>query len=310
MNFKNGIAIAIVVVLGIGSVGCAAGSKMQPRVSSDSTSRVVALESPARMKVAIDRLTVGVQQLREAIGAFQTYPDELEDPPWDLVEKIVAQALEAGQRRDVVEQIRRHRDIDLFIEVYSGELGWRLESHAAAAGRAASCGCAGKDSAGALRYGLKESTGVLLERARLERNEAHITITGAERALGKKNTKALRAQVDSLTLSSFFVHVDAIESGIELERLLSEQGDLRETLEGEVEAERAILASQDTQKGDRKESERRFAEAEGAIKALDEAVAQGKQVMAKLEKELLALEDDYDKAVEALMDKIKEKRER
>ena len=297
--------VFFVVLSGVLAGACATGPRLAPKISSSETSTFYALEAPERLRALTEHLNAGRLQATEAIGTFEAAPGEHEDQPQGLVKAIFEEADEAGRRSDVVEQIRQHQRIAAFIQLHGKEMSWQLNGSVATAARKSACEC-GSDLGNGLHYALKKATSHELTQAQRSRNQAHALITSRGSELGRKNIQALRDQVDLVTFTSFFVHVDSVDTMLAIDRLLDEASDLRDTLEESIEADQEILDDEEASRAAQKDAQERIDAARTSLQTLDDALEPAKRASKGAVEDTRALQEAYEEAFEKMVDKFKE----
>jgi len=298
--------ICALFVCGISVAGCAGNQSTAPETTSSAASVPYAIEWADHLKTLNARYQDGSKQAREDSKAFSEYPDALNDPEWLTVHGAVKLADEAGRSQAVVEHLRSARNIEGFVEEHQKAIAWRIGGHVNASLKRQSSEC-NYETGRATMNVLEDAVDRQLEKAYREVNDAHRFLDEHAKILNKSNTKVLREQVDTITATSFFVNVDVIDTTNEIDRLLGELDDVRETLEKAIEVEHAAANDESASKGQQKAARDRLGELEAAKQPIDGAVEQAEALRENLEEDIQDLQDTYRRAFRKLTDDIEDR---
>lgn len=303
--------VALVCALMMLGAGCARGGlsmSSSSELTSPAGSTAYALEAPTRYAALVSEVDAEDQAARETLTAMKAYPDALKTSEWALVKTIVEQADEAGRRQDMAQQLHRQRQVMAFIREHEVQLGRRLGGHFTQTAKRKGCECA-SEAAGAGRQGLKESVNHVMGEDNEARNQAHRTLSENADALGKRNAKALRGQIDALTALSYYVAVARPEQVAALRRSVDELDAVDGTLERARREQEARLNDDTLSKRQRKAAQARVDELKEAQEALA-GLRQGLQQRADREaQDGDALRRDYERALGELNDALEARQE-
>src|SRR3954469_4355590 len=108
-------------LVGYGALSCAS-QNIEPQVASSATHAHYDTDYPLALQATANDFVNSETNVRRATAEFPKYPEQLKDPPWPLVERVVNRADEAGRSESYV-TARRELDGTLaFFTVERDEL--------------------------------------------------------------------------------------------------------------------------------------------------------------------------------------------
>ncbi len=272
---------------------CQDGRK-EPELASSAEQPGYALRYPTEIQNNQKRLDTQGQVVEETSGKLLSFPAELNEPDWKVVESVYVAADEEGrgqayaQRYEEAVVVRRFFDEEK--KPIVGRVAGGVQHAAKEKGQEF-------EAYGAVSFSLERALDKQLqERARGD-SSAQLLIEEQAEALGKKNVEPLQDQADRIALASHIAHV----------RLVTDQQHLRQLLE-ESSAVRSALE-------DRKEElqKRDPPDAEG-IQRIDEALATLEQsekdtsaALEGAEQRAEKMKKDYEKAFDELLEQVRKK---
>jgi len=140
-----------------------------------------------------------------------------------------------------------------------------------------------------------------------EHNEAHQLIVENEEALGKKNIETLQSQVDTITWTSYIVYVDLVDAKNELDDRIAESGDVKKTLDSNIESHQAALDGGELSKDKEKLYEDQLESMKTARDALDQSTQAAKKTRDDIDKKQKELQKAYETALDDLLADIEDR---
>ena len=196
------------------------------------------------------------------------------------------------------------RAVRAFFEREKEDLVRRINGGVQSAKEKAECACE-LDTYGAVSYALKDGVDKRLEKSLQSAGEAAQLIDENEKALGRKNVDRVSAQADAIAWTAHVVFVSLPMLYEDMSRMLGEAKDVKRTLAGAIERERAKEADAASSKADKKAAQKRIQELEDAKNAVDIFVGEAERLTTKADTEIPAIRAEYEKAFDALLDSLK-----
>lgn len=263
-----------------------------------------------RYPTAVSETTVRLgsqeQEASELVGKFSAYPDALKDPSWAHVSEVVELADSAGKSADYARAAEQGRFVEQFFEEEKTELHRRVAGSVDYTAKQKGCKA---DLGGAAAGSMDKAVEKVLEARLRAHNEAHRYIDDHEAELGKANVEKLRDQVDEISRASFLVYVGLQVTRRDLEAMVTEGNEVKNTLDRTIEESNKTLADPNAPASTKKAAKARLDAAEKAVMEVDERVNQAQTVLEKIDERQRALQDSYEKALAELKQKIAEKAE-
>jgi hypothetical protein len=293
-------------------IGCAlfllacANKKPAPQIASSAKSPGYAAEYPETLNGQVVEYKSGVAASKEKTAAFSAYPDVLTEPDWHQVLTVLEAADREGRGQAYADRMVETEMARRFFEREKDDITRRINGAVVNGAEKAGCNCE-LEAYGKISWALKDTVDRKLEERLLEPSEAYQLIERNEKAIGKKNIEPLKTQAADIALTAHIVYVLLPTTYQELERRGAEAKAVKATLEDEIEREQAASQEKGLSKKEKKAAEKRIGELQKALSAVDGKKSEAEQIVAKAEIDLPALQDKYDKAFDALTDKVKSK---
>ena len=292
----------VVTAVGLIAAGCAKKTPT-PVIASSADTPGYAVAYPEALGGRLTRYTEDAVAAREKSTAFQSYPDALSEPDWQVAAQVYTQADEAGRGKAFADQMAERYIVAQFFQEEKDDITRRTNNGVAAAIKKAECNC-DVETHGAVAFALKEGVDKQLEKRLLDAAGTETIIEQNEKPLGKKNTKTLSTQAIDIAFTAHVVFVELPSLYQALEWQLSEAGHVRDTLYREKERENARLSSDDSTKAEKKAAEKRIADIDTALSSVDIFESETKQLLSRAETELPELQKKYEDAFDGLMDAV------
>ncbi len=295
------------VGLGFAALAACNTQKPEPLTASSASQATYAEHYPDNLAASRQKFVDGETDARTVIEGMSTYPDQLKNPDHNGVLTVVTKADEDGKsdayahryaEAEVVARFHAEEKEKLNQQV-AGSVRYVLKDKGAGSDVVDAGGSA------AVRGMEKAVTKQLEERVR-EASEAHRFIEDNQETLGKQNVEKLKKQADDIARASYIVHVAVIEQQRKLEDQVAEASEVKKTLEATIETEFAIAADPTSSPSRKAIAEKRASAAEAARGKLDAEVEQSEAALKELQKRNEQLAADYEKALDALKDKLEE----
>jgi len=300
------VLVALIVTASLVSIaGCAGDQSTAPQTTPSSSSVGYALEWPARLDTISGRYRDGASQARTDAKTLPSYPNDLSEPDPALVRDIYTLADEAGRSHAVVEFLRSSQQIEDFVNEHEKGLAWRIGGHVNAALKRSGCACE-YETGPATMAAIKGAVENQLDERRHELNEAHRLLEHREADLNKRDVQTLEGQIDTITKTSYFVYVESVDLMNEIDRLLGELDDVRDTLDKAIAAERRAANDPDATKAQSKAAGERLEALEAAKAPLGGAVNKTQNLRDQMEDDMEQLKTTYEAGLKQLLDGLEE----
>lgn len=237
-------------------------------------------------------------------GDFSKYPDELKDPSWVHVQAVVVKADEAGKGADYAAGMGEGQAVRTFYTEERDTLRQKVGGSAEHAAKEKQCDV---ELYGPIGGALDRSVEQQLEERLHQRSAAHRYIEDNEDALGKPNVEKLEKQADQIALASYLVNVRLPQTKREIDARLADASGVKDTLERTQEEAKAVTDNPNASKTAKERAEKRAEAARTAQASLDSEVEQAKKLGEELEQRAKAAQEQYQKALDALIDAIEAK---
>jgi len=261
----------------------------------------------------VDELAATVKALgdaqeheRKLAGDFTVRIEELKRPDWDLVRGVVDRSDATGRSADFYDA---HGEVDAVRTFWTDEKGLvdgKVAASAQYAVKQATCAsdCNTLDVAGPAVFALNDSMEKGIVKRLHASNDAFLLIERERTTLGSQNTVALEKLADDVSQASFLVHVEVVVRRERLQRMLSDAGAVKATLENFIEEERVYRAQPGRTESDKKASDERLAQAAKNKAQIDSAITQAQAAEKSSEQTIATITKDYDDTLKNLKDKI------
>lgn len=296
------LVIVVLAALIAGAISACAGSQdLVPETVSSASSPSYAVEWPERLGTLRGRYDEGAAKARQDVKQLPSFPGALAEPDWPTVGELYTRSDQAGKSLALVDALRAERDIKAFLEDHDMAVARKVGNHVNAVLRQGGTeGCeypVGQGTAKVIGEAIDEE----LEDRYNELHEAHRLLEARAEAMSKADVTALEEQIDTITKASFFVYVDSVMLRNEIDRLLAEAEDVRRTLDGEIEAERAAQAEAGASKNAQKASGERIKRLQETRQPIDGLVEVARRSREGMDEDITKLRETYRTALDALL---------
>ena len=293
---------SLIALLLLGSLtACGGAAKPEPQIASAASQAGYAQSYPQLLTASATGFSATQAEVRASIKELPGYPAQLKNPDWVHVRLIIKGADAAWQSAVYVEQIRRTDGAYAFLSAEKEEIVNKVAWATQSAARKTGCTV---ELSGAVGQSFKEAVNRHLEEELREANEGHLLLTRYRASLGEQNAAALEKQVDTVSRTSYLVHVALVEEKLRLRRMLAEADEVRRAGAQFVQAERDFQGEAKTTAAEKEASEERIAEMNKSRALIDSAILQGEALLPKLEEQILTIQKEYDDAFAALVAKL------
>jgi hypothetical protein len=250
------------------------------------------------------------QQAQKLEAGFATRADELKKPDWELVRAVVDESDAAGKSADFHDA---HGEVDAVRTFWANEkatIDAKVAGGAQYVVKQATCtsGCTNLDVGGPAAFAMNEAIEKQLQKRLRTSNDAFVLVEREHTTLGAQNAAALEKLADDVAQASYLVHVELVLHRERLKRLLADKTATRTTLERFEKDEGAFQSQPGRKDAEKKASDERIAAARKSQAAIDGAVVQAEAAVSAADKTIAAATKDYDTALNALRDKIDQKK--
>lgn len=219
------------VTIGMHGVACAP-REAEPLTASSADRPSYAKKYPERLQTTVSDVDTQGKALVELTGEFEKYPDELKEPDWNLVIRVVEQADAEGKSAHYAERVEQNGVVAAFYHEEKEDIHKRVGG--AVQYQAKEKGCTADLYSPAV-HALDKSIEKQLEERTHEDSDAHMLIEQNQTALGKANVEALQRQADHIAMASYVSNVGLPQKQRELERLLEDASGVESTLDDRIE---------------------------------------------------------------------------
>lgn len=299
---------SLVLVL-LGACVCfACGSRTDqgPQMISAAEFSGYAVNYPSQLT----QLTEVYQTLRDEAQnnskALESYPSNLETSNWGLVSTIYERADDSGRTEPYAQAVADDRMLEAFFESERDELARRVNGAVKSSIDKNLCTCE-LEAYGKIVYALKDSSTKSRTKRLQEKNEAYLLLDRSRKELGKKNSEVLKAQIDTISRTSYITFVGLPEIKLKIEQLLDEERDVEKSIEKALESEREFVSDPSLEQPERKAAEKRIAILEEAQIGLEPALEAAKTLLSQTENEILSMRQAYEDSLEKLQWAVEKK---
>ncbi len=287
---------------------CAKTQQTGPTIHSSASSVSYATEYPSRLEALGTQFTEATAMARENWSRFDGFTGELAEPRWDQVKTVYEKAQMAGQSQAVVEWMRQGATVRQFVEDNDASLSQRIGARVNAQIEKEKGAAVGEfDSRPSVRWALEDATDKVIEERYRELNEAHCFLAANSGSLEKKNVKALEKQVDTITETSFVVHVLLIDLKQQMQAKVEEADRIKETLDSEINRQRLIAEADESSKNDRAAATQKVQELSKIKGSIDAYAKSAGQTVDDFEQRLEQFQKEYREAFGKLIAAVEQK---
>jgi hypothetical protein len=214
-------------VLTLALTGCAKKGP-EPALASSADSPTYASEFPERLAAVKRIFNEQETDARNTTQQLSGFPEELDNPDWNQVLAIVELADREGRSQAYVERFEEIVAVGRFFKAEGEDVERKVGGSVHYAAKKKNCDA---DLGGTARVALRRSLVEQMEERLHDRSDAHALIEHNAVALGPKNVEKLRTQADSISRAAYAVHVGMVRARLELQAMLKELEQIRETLD-------------------------------------------------------------------------------
>lgn len=297
MNRTTLLALAVAAE----ALSCTSSSA-PPKLASSAGQATYALEYPSVLQGLSNEQANCETQIRALSSEFAKYPDQLKDPPWDEVVRVVEHADEAGRSQGYVDQQRSTENVQRFFTTEHDELTRRISGSVQFVAKKKNYDF---DSYGAVSSSLKEGVDKQLERRLHVASEAQFAIERMRDVLGKQNAATLEKQADNITMASYLANVELARLHVRADEVVKEADQVKSTLDRSIADEQALGADAHRSGADKKASSERMARMVDARSRVDGRVGEVATMSKELEQKDAAIQKEYADALNNLLNALK-----
>ena len=297
--------LPLVAALALSATAGCADQIPEPVIASSASQEGYAVGYPQALTEATTSFSQVQTDIRKELGEMPNYPGKFKDPGWARVREVLASADQAGKSAAYVERMRRIEGAFEFFSTEKDEITRKVGGSAQFIVKKKGCDV---EVTGAIAGTLKDTVDKQLEKELRDANEAQHLVDRYRTALGKENAAALEQQADTLSRTSYLVHILLVEDKLRVQRMVAEAGEVQRTFDAAIAAERAFQAEKRTTAPEKKASDERIAEINKSRALLDSAVKQGNSLLPRLDEQVQAMTREYDDALSKLLAAIDEKK--
>lgn len=300
--------LTVACALALGAAFCVAGCATpvpEPRIASSAAEPGYAVAFPDLVQDTIKRFTDADDEAKKIDGNLPMIQNDLTNPPWQVVEKAVAQADEAGRSQAYVDGVRGVIASRKFVSDEGDELGKK----AAGAGQyVVSKKQCDVDVTGPVIHSLKEGTDKALERRLRAHNEGQAVLDRYREALGKKNADDLEKRTDEVAWASYLVHVVMVEQKLRLRAMIDEAQQAKKTLDDAAASERAYQTEAGHSEAEKQASRQRVQAIDRARASFDGAINQARGLPDAWQQRIEQAQQRHAQAVQSLLTGVRSKK--
>jgi hypothetical protein len=262
-----------------------------PKVASSASQPAYATHFPAELTRVNAEAQTQLQAAATATDEMASFPDELRDPDWKLVEQLYAHADEEGKSAGFRASFEENAVIHRFFKEEKQPLSQRVAGGAQRAAKEKGCDA---DVYGPASWALEKGVEKQLEERARERSTVHTLIDEHSKALGEQNAEKLHAQADKISMTSYVVYLRYEFMRRDLVALSEQARDVENTLDERLER----LKQQSEPDADA------IKEVEAAQKELQSAIAETDKTLQATEQAAEKARQAYQRALNALVDRV------
>lgn len=297
------LSVILAACVGLSVVAGCSNQKPEPQVASSAGMEGYASRYPNKLAATRGQFDQDESKAQQLTGAFAAYPDQLDKPNWADVAKVVDLADSAGRSSAYVDRAGADKNVKEFFDAKKDKIERKVGGAANYAIKKKGCDV---DVYGTTSHALETSVKKQLEKRMQERNEADSFIDAHQDSLGKKNVDPLKKQADDIAQASYLTNIDAVQTKVDLKRLVGEASDIKSTLQRSIKEEQAASNDQSLSDSERKDAQQRLQADQNAESNLDSELSQAQTVLKQLDARVKKLKDQYDQALSGLKQKIQQ----
>jgi hypothetical protein len=272
-----------------------------PRYGSSAAEPAYAERYPSALNAARAGYLEDEKLVREKSTEFSALPGELKSPDWKEVGNVIELADSAGKNADYAEGATEARRVTRFYAEEKQGLVQKLGGSVNYAAKEKQCDV---DFYGTVAGSLDRSMEKVIEERLRSHNAAHRYIEDHVDALGESNVPKLSKRADEIAMASFLVNVHLPSAKQDLDALLADASNVKDTLERQQTEAQAVLTNPKASAAAKKVAKQRAEAASTARMGLDGAISGAEQSSKELEQRTAQLQADYQKALDALKEAV------
>lgn len=242
--------------------------------------------------------------VREQIGRYPKFSDDLRDPDFTVVRVAVERAAESGKSADFVNGMAEVEQVQGFFEGEKEALSRRIGGAVSYAAKQKQCDV---ELYGPTAMALDKAVEKQLTDRIRSRNDGQRIIDEHEEALKKPNLEKLREKLDEVAHTSYLVSVRLPRAKSELEGLLRDASDVGSTLDRVRAEAKTVLDDPNASKPEKESARGRDEAAQKARSELDSEVDQARRALSELEERTSRLASEHQKALDALLSDLEKR---
>lgn len=301
--FRTIILLSVVSV--VWASGCA-GRQAQSTVASSAEASHYALQYPEQLEAESALLAEDKAEVQRLNGELAGRASEIKgNDHGELLLEIVDKADEAGRGESFAEARAEARVVRAFINEERGPVSSRVSG--AAQQKLSEAKCENVEVSGVISYALKDGVDKQLDKRLRAHNEAQLLIERHKATFGQANVTVLQKLADDVALASYLVNVALPEDRSTLQRRVDEQRKVKSTLEDAVREEQEYYKDPARTEPEKRASEDRTVALTKSQSLVDPAVTHANEELKDIDKLIETARADYDKALTALKDALKQR---
>jgi hypothetical protein len=296
--------LAFALVLAPVALSACSKEQAAPLASPSSDQPSYANRYPDEVVAVRGRFEEQEGQARRAMGTFATFPDELDKPNWNDVQKVYDAADSAGHSQEYVDSVRETEGVSSFFKDEKDEIDKKVGGTANYTAKQKGCDV---DLYGATSNALDKAVEKQLEKRLREHNEAQTYIDEHEDSLGKPNREKLEKQADDIAYTSYLSRVATEQTKRDLEALVNEAENVKKTLDREIEESNTAAGDASRSDNEKKKAQARAEAAQKAKERIDSEIQESQKLLKDTDDRIKNLRSEYDKAFDELKQKVQAK---
>lgn len=294
--------LALVIAIALGLPACNK-NEFGPVSSPAAEHPAYASGYPQRLESTTKRFQIEKSWAQDFQGDFEKFPEELDEPDWEVVARVYMLAEQDGKSSHYAEVRRTNADVAQFFVEEKEDLVRKVSGGVQYQADQEKCDA---KFYGTVDRGLENGLKERFEEREEEGSSAQQFITYHESEIGKENSETLRAQARALSAAAQLVYVDLAHRHQELSAMTEESKAVKKTIDARLEELRATSdeGMNDQEKQARADERKGLEEARAAHEA---SVSAAKKRLETSEQEVLDARQSFEKALEALRSEVKKR---
>ncbi len=259
---------------------------------------------PQKLESTHKRFQIERSWAKDFDSEFKKFPEELEEPDWELVARVYMLAEEDGKSSHYAEVRRQNAEVAQFFVEEKKELVRKISGGVHYQAEQERCDA---KFYGTIDRGLENGVKQRFEEREDDGSQAAQFIKLHETEIGKKNAETLRKQAKALSAAAQLVYVDLAERHHELTSMVEESEQVKKTIDRRLQELGSTTGEEPKTDEDkaRAEERERLTEAKSTLTA---AVSAAKKSVETSEEDVTAAREAFDSAVDKLKADLKKRR--